>query len=84
MKPVMTNWISPYEAMITPTTIPETLISFFESKGVMPNMNVASSVTTAFDAFNIWIKDTLRYMYATLPQIKLAEKKRPIGMMARM
>jgi hypothetical protein len=33
--------------------------------------------------FNIWIKATLKYRYALLPQIKLREKKTPIGTMAR-
>lgn len=32
----------------------------------------------------IWIKDTLRWRYATLPQIKLRLKKKPIGTIAFM
>lgn len=32
---------------------------------------------------SIWMKATLRYRYAWLPQIKLKLKKRPIGTIAR-
>jgi hypothetical protein len=32
---------------------------------------------------SIWIKATLRYRYAWLPQIKLILKKMPMGTMAR-
>lgn len=51
MKPVMTNWISPYEAMMIPTMMAETLASFFMSGGVIMKAHVARRVAITLDAF---------------------------------
>lgn len=51
MKPVMTNWISPYEAMMIPTIMAETLASFFMSGGVIMKAHVARRVAITLDAF---------------------------------
>lgn len=51
MKPVMTNWISPYEAMMIPTIMAETLASFFISGGVIMKAHVARRVAITLDAF---------------------------------
>ena len=59
-KPTMTNWISPYEAMMIPTMMADTFASFFMSGGEIMNAHVARRVAITFDAFNIWMKDTLR------------------------
>jgi hypothetical protein len=50
MNPNMTNLTSPNEAMITPTTMAETLASFFMSGGEIAKAQVARRVTTALSA----------------------------------
>lgn len=82
--PNISNLISPNEAMATPTTIKNTLPSVRRLAWEIPKAQVASKVTTALVALSIWIKDTLRYRYARLPQIRLKLNIRPIGTMARL
>lgn len=45
-----TNFTSPYEAIITPITIRETLPSFLREGGSMPKAQVAKRVATTFVA----------------------------------
>ena len=82
-KPTMTNWISPMEAITTPMTMKDTLPSVFRLTGDTPRPQVVMRTATGIVALSIWMKATLRYRYAWLPQIKLILKKIPMGTIAR-
>ena len=84
--------------MAMPTTIAETLASVLILGGARPKTHVARRVATTFVAYqrsdricpvrasgptlSIWMNETLRYMYATLPKIKLKLNIAPMGTIA--
>jgi hypothetical protein len=59
-KPTSWNLTSPKEAMITPTTMMETLARTFMLAGAIPIPQVASRTATGVVALSIWMKATLR------------------------
>ena len=48
-----------------------------------PNANEIMSTATGVNALSIWMNGTLRYRYAMLLRIRLAENSAPIGKMLR-
>jgi hypothetical protein len=60
-KPIMTNLISPIDAMTTPTTIVETFRNTFRLGCDTPIPQLQRSTATGVVALSIWMKATLRY-----------------------
>lgn len=61
MKPMRSNLISPIEAMMTPTTIAETLRNVLRLGEETPRAQPARRTATGVVALSIWMKATLRY-----------------------
>lgn len=60
-KPIMTNLISPMDAITTPTTIVETFRNTLRLGCDIPMPQLQSRTATGVVALSIWMKATLKY-----------------------